>query len=552
MQRSLNCLFLFLILLAAGSPVEAESIFGGGFERFIRDNVSVGGFVENTTGLAISHGSRFFDTSNRFDMNRFTIQPEFNVKFADELRLFLSWRFVKEPRYRMESESREQSVQPAGSGRPLPSTFYDEYSPVPWEAVLDYKPSDKLTFRWGRQFISWGETDGIRLLDLINPQDSTFAPPAAPNLFNLDETRIPSWGLRALYTVRPQSNTILEFVALPGSLDKPNQRADEVVGSNDTSDRTIKYGRWSAHPETRIAFGRLFANPVGPVPVVIPNTQRDLPDAGDSWKLGARITQNFGKLNVGLGYIWGFNPQAADMVFKMRGVPTLCGPPACPPNGTLVRLNLINDRTNIFAGHFNYPLGEIQSLPVNIAVRGELAFFPDKPYNISEFPGRNCQTGALTGFFAGPSCKYPNGVAEKHTLRYALGFDRTTLIPFLHPDDPWRAFNLSFQIFQSIIFDHEDGIRGFSSAERIKRVSTTLTFRAGTGYLGDTILPDIFIAYDPEGYYAINPAISYAPPWNERIRFSLIGAIYGGRNKFKSFGFFSEKDSFFLKLRYQF
>lgn len=49
-----------------------------------------------------------------------------------------------------------------------------------------------------------------------------------------------------------------------------------------------------------------------------------------------------------------------------------------------------------------------------------------------------------------------------------------------------------------------------------------------------------------------NPAISYAPPWNEKIRLSLIGAIYGGRNKFKSFGSFAEKDSVFLKMRYQF
>jgi hypothetical protein len=36
-------------------------------------------------------------------------------------------------------------------------------------------------------------------------------------------------------------------------------------------------------------------------------------------------------------------------------------------------------------------------------------------------------------------------------------------------------------------------------------------------------------------------AIGYAPPWNETIRLSLIGTIYRGRNKFKSFGFFDEK-----------
>jgi hypothetical protein len=554
MEKTRHTVFaLTVVVLTAlfAGPVSAASVFGDEWEKFFQEKVSFGGFVENTTGLAISHGSRFFDTSNPFVMNRFTIQPEFNVTFRDDLKLFLSWRFVKEPRYNMEAESRRRGVQPAGAGGSLPNTYYDEYSPVPWEAVLDYNPTDRLSLRWGRQFISWGETDGVRLLDVINPQDATFSPPAAPNLFNLDETRIPSWGLRALYTAQPVTNTILEFFALPGGLDRSAQRVDEVVGSNDTSDRRIKLGRWSAHPETRIAFGRLFANPIGAVPVVVPITHRELPDAGDSWKIGARITRNFGKLNAGLGYIWGYNPQGADMVFKIKSIGCLVPVPGCPAP-TTVNLALQNDRTNIFAGHFNYPTGDILGLPVNTTVRGELAFYPDKPYNISDFPGRNCTTGAPTGLQAGPSCKYPTGVVEKHTVRYALGFDRTTLIPFLHPDDPWRAFSLSFQFFQSIILDHEDGIRPFSTMERIKRFSTTLTFRAGTGYSGDTILPDVFVAYDPEGYYLVNPAVSYAPPWDENIRLSLIAAIYGGRNKFKSLGFFSEKDSIFLKMRYQF
>ena len=174
-----------------------------------------------------------------------------------------------------------------------------------------------------------------------------------------------------------------------------------------------------------------------------------------------------------------------------------------------------------------------------------MAFLPDKPYNISKYPG-------AFGLKATAHPKHPDGVVEKHTLRYALGLDRSTLIPFLHPDDPWRAFSLSFQLFQSIILNHEDGIHPFSSAEKIKKVSTTLTFRIGTGYAGDTILPDVFAAYDPEGYWSVNPAISYVPPGNEKIRLSLVGAFYGGRNKFKSFGFFDEKDSIFLKMRYQF
>ena len=561
-RRAAHLILTILLLILSSAPAFSQSLLGDEWERFLKEKVSFSGFIENTSGLSVSHGSRFFDTSNRFIMNRFTVQPELNFNFSDEAKLFVSWRFVKEPRYSAEAKSREQSVTyfPAAPVKPLPNTFYDEDSFKPWEAVFDLLPTDRFKLRLGRQFISWGETDGIRLLDLINPQDLTFSPPAAPNLFNLDETRIPAWGLRALYTVRPVSNTILEFFAVPGFFDQAKQRVDEIVGSNDTGDRKVRYGRWSAHPETRLtlagrnAFGNLFANPLNPVGcvgvgcLVIPSTSRELPDAGDSWKVGARVTHSLGKLSFGLGYIWGFNPQSTDMVFKLRDV--TCSAPVPGPclagfAPSVAKLRLANDRTNIFAGHFNYPLGDVLSVPVNTTVRGEVAFFPDKPYNISRFPG-------AFGLRASADPKHPSGVVEKHTLRYALGFDRSTLIPLLHPDDPWRAFSLSFQIFQSIILNHEDGIHPFSTAEKIKRASTTFTFRIGTGYLGDTILPDVFVGYDPEGYWTANPSISYVPPGNEKIRISLVGALYGGRNKLKSFGFFDEKDSVFLKLRYQF
>jgi len=549
MRKKILSLLGPLLILLTTSHVQAYSIFGDEVENFLKEKVTFGGFIENTTGLSISHGDRHFNTSNRLDMQRFTIQPEFNMDMAGWAKFFISWRFVKEIRYSAEAKSRRKTVSPAANAGPLDNTFYDEDSFKPWEAVLDLFPTDLLKIRLGRQFISWGETDGIRLLDVINPQDLTFSPPAAPNLFNLDETRIPSWGLRTLYTVRPVSNTIFEFFALPGFWDQAKQRVDEVVGANDTGDLKVRYGRWSAHPETRIAFGRLFANPIGPAPVVIPSVSRQLPNAGDAWKIGTRITHNIGELNFGLGYIWGFNPQGADQVFKLIQT----GPG--PGGTTIARIRLVNDRTNIFAGHFNYTVGDLVGIPLKTAIRGEVAFYPDEPYNISEFPGRNCATGALTGLRAGPRCKRgvedSDGLVEKNTLRYALGFDRSTFIPFLQ-DDPWRAFSMSFQIFQRIILDHEGGIRNFSTAEKIKQVSTNLTFRVGTGYLGDTILPDVFIAYDPTGYWAVNPAVSYIPPWNEKIKLTLTAATYGGRNKFGSIGLFSEKDSVFLKMRYQF
>ncbi|MGE5302588.1 MAG: DUF1302 family protein [Alphaproteobacteria bacterium] len=557
----LLCLIGLLALLFKPDPIRA-GLLGEDWEKFFREKVSFGGFAENITGLAVGHDGRHFNTSNRLDMQRFTIQPEVNIDATSWAKFFISWRFVKEIRYSSEVKSRKATVTyfPPAPVKALPNTYYDEYKPKPWEAVLDLFPTDTLKIRLGKQFISWGETDGIRLSDLINPQDLTFSPPAAPNLFNLDETRIPSVGLRTLYTIRPISNTTLEFVAIPGFFDEAKQRVDEIMGSNDTGDRQVRYGRWSAHPETRLllagrnAFGNLYANPLNPAGcigvgcLVIPSTRRDLPDAGDSWKIAARITHSIGQLTFGLGYIWGFNPQSTDMVFKMTGV--RCSAPVPGPclagrAPSVANLTLMNDRANIFVGHFNYPLGTIANIPVNTTVRGEVAFLPNKPYNISKFPG-------AFGLKASADPNHPDGTVEKNTLRYALGFDRTTLIPFLHPDDPWRAFSLSFQIFQNIIFNHEDGIHPFSTAEKIRTVSTTLTFRVGTGYLGDTILPDLFVGYDPDGYWTANPAVSYVPPGNEKLKFTLVGVFYGGHNKFKSFGFFEEKDSVFLKMRYQF
>src|SRR6266699_1009232 len=149
-----------LVLMALfSSHASAESILGEEWEKFFKEKVSFGGFVENTSGVSVSHGSHFFNTSNRFIMNRFTIQPEFNVEMAEWAKLFISWRFVAEPRYSAETKSREASVTyfPRQPVRPLVVTYYDEYSPVPWEAVLDVSPTDRLKLRLGRQFISWGE-----------------------------------------------------------------------------------------------------------------------------------------------------------------------------------------------------------------------------------------------------------------------------------------------------------------------------------------------------------------------------------------------------------
>lgn len=83
-QRKLVSLAIAIFVIAFfGGPAAAQSVLSDNWEKLFKEKVSFGGFVENTTGFSISHGSRFFNTSNRFIMNRFTLQPEFNLDFSE-------------------------------------------------------------------------------------------------------------------------------------------------------------------------------------------------------------------------------------------------------------------------------------------------------------------------------------------------------------------------------------------------------------------------------------------------------------------------------------
>src|SRR3970040_2126849 len=138
-KRRLNLIWpsvCLALVFTSTPPLSAASLFGDDWETFFRDKVSFRGFAENVTGLSVSHGDRHFNTSNRLDMQRFTIQPEINVDATSWAKFFISWRFVKEIRYSAEAKSREISVSYflAAAARPLPNTFYDEDSFQPWEA----------------------------------------------------------------------------------------------------------------------------------------------------------------------------------------------------------------------------------------------------------------------------------------------------------------------------------------------------------------------------------------------------------------------------------
>jgi uncharacterized protein DUF1302 len=76
-------------------------------------------------------------------------------------------------------------------------------------------------FRFGRQAISWGESDTIALLDANNPFDQTRA--IAGVFEDIDEARIPLWTFRSTInlfdSLGPISSGYLDTYLVPGSID---------------------------------------------------------------------------------------------------------------------------------------------------------------------------------------------------------------------------------------------------------------------------------------------------------------------------------------------
>lgn len=89
----------------------------------------------------------------------------------------------------------------------------------PWEIYMNLQRGP-FFMRIGRQNLSWGETDGLRLLDLINPVDNFFGLTFDEDL---DEKRIPLWMIRGNYQLidiwGPFSSVGVEGFFVPGVID---------------------------------------------------------------------------------------------------------------------------------------------------------------------------------------------------------------------------------------------------------------------------------------------------------------------------------------------
>ena len=503
-------------------------------------------FPDTRTGQLIQHRN-LLDVELFHDVGKW-LGPQFTLLDQLDYRLRVKYFYDGVYDYGPHQYRNPTSALDATSVPPLSRILYDglrnarhhdtQHDPL-WNAYID-AGRGRFKVRIGRQDLSWGESDGFRLLDMIEPLDNRFG---FPLVEDLDDRRIPLWMVRpsiSLGRVGPVSNLTLDGYWVPGTID--NQIAPVAN------------------------FGNPFAvpNPPGPSDLMRPSK-----NLGNS-RGGGRLIGTVGGATLSIAHYVTFNDVPA-ISLKVNSVDYIpIGAPGSIPNFVYFSPNglfLVDFyQQQITGGSATFPL---PFDPYTI-MRMETAFFWDEKVFI---PNQSVNLAVpRCGVQAGP-CPSPGIGAQpsKDVLRWLIAADRNVWIRWLNPEN---TFYFSGQYFHTNIFNYQQGIANavpshtqlvtvgqspipgtgisvpvnantFSWVPR-RADEITLTYLVNTLVWHGTIQPQVFGLYDFRGVHSIVPSISYQ--YGTNLVFTMKYAYTTGT--FANLGFFRDRDQLLFRVQY--
>lgn len=376
------------------------------------------------------------------------------------------------------------------------------------ELYLDLNPYDWLSFRIGRQQVAWGETGQYRLLDVVNPIDSSWH---FGTLESFEDQRMPLWmWLTAIDFASIDSTLELLWIPL---IDDPE----------DTVSVPLTFvGAW----------GLPFPNT--PSPFLIDNKDMLYPGgelkdmrAGLRWKgpIGDNSTYSL---------VYMYTHQMSPPV-PMRFYQSEIAPGVFDPNH-LSKLELEFPRQHIAGGSIDYTFES----PIGLVARFEGAVEPDRTYPLRS--DVTSGTGGMHGDNNVPGLFHFEPTKEV-AVSYALVLMRPTMIRFLNPTQNFLLVAQFMHTWVPTLDERKDWaaveIPGYNDIAAVEH-SFKLVFAMSTNYLHGLITPKLVAVYVPKesAFYTLDVGFRFGPHY--RLNVTMTDFI--GTEPYEGVGLFRDRD----------
>lgn len=515
-------MLISILLVFAGAVFVVQSA--------VAEQYSLGGKPLNlagyiTQGVALSlHDKEHYDTVRDFQSAITNVFLEGDYSFTKDLKFYGSGMFTADWIYDLKSKNGDWTDKQFDRSRKQGLYMDTEYWQLLKEAHITWSPGD-FQLRAGKQIVAWGETDGFRLMNQVNPIDQRrgFAD------VEFESTIIPTWLLKTEYYPKLHSTWLqdlgLEFVWNPNITFIPNQT---IQPGNDKS------GIWA--PNARID-GPFF--PGGEMHIGSAddyNVQKPKSLSSEGFDYGARLKGIVADTIVTLNYWYGTDKS-----------PTIFNAPLPP------RIELASDGKLLLHPNFmgRYDLFRFAGFTLS----------RDIPPLKSSALGGVAPTVRLEAFYL-----FNNTLANTQTtsfgqldkvdeIRWALGVDWKVKVPFINPASGIRIMP---QFYHRKILAYPNGkdLIDHDNQALLDPNNYMTTLMIDTSYMNNKLTPSFFWMRDINrraDLFRYQLVYDYSNKW----RYTAGAVIMRGSDHMNngvmnnSFEFFANKDNVYFKVSYK-
>jgi hypothetical protein len=437
-----------------------------------------------------------------------------------------------------------------------------EWDQVLRELYITYS-NPKFFIRLGKQQVGWGETDGMRLMDCINPLDIRRGP--FYDTQGYEEVRIPKWLIRTEFfggNFGRFYNTSLELIWNPGDIQVTGNLLPTEIVNAQQGGGAILPPDWLPTNATGVPVSSqgswgIWGIPVNFVPLPVKLVKKEPGSTLNHSEYGGRLKFSINNTNCTINFWKGFQ---ADEVLDFQGIfPNAKKGGIFPPitGGSTTPVYLLMNRAYLRMMVAGFTLsreldgvGPLFCQPANPVLRVEALYDFQHPFNT----GRNTATDFIK-------------IKKYDQIKYVIGVDWPVRCGFINPQ---KNIFLSGQFIHIYTLHWRNGVDSprpapfYSWTYPMNQFYSSLLVR--TEYKNETIVPSALLVWDHSNNSAwIKSACSfkYGDHWRPEIGWLWIkkntsmSQVNPGpngrlRDDWKAFGTFEDRDEVYIRIQYQF